>query len=109
MLSHRHQVTPKCLGAEQRLNPLFATLCLSLNCRISATARERNDGEMLARLLVAVGVVAAAVGFSFYGIATSTYEFYDRAGDLGIGLMVGGTIAAVIGGVWYRAQERSLR
>jgi hypothetical protein len=64
---------------------------------------------MLARLLVAVGVVAAAVGFTFYGIATSTYEFYDRAGSLGISLMVGGVIAAVIGGIWYRSQERGLR
>lgn len=64
---------------------------------------------MLARLLVSVGVVAAAVGFGFFGIATSTYEFYDRAGDLGVALMVGGVIAAVIGGFWYRAQERSLQ
>lgn len=64
---------------------------------------------MLARLLVAVGVTAAAVGFGFYGIATSTYEFYTRAGDLGIYLMAGGTIAAVAGGFWYRAQERTLR
>ena len=64
---------------------------------------------MLARLLVAVGVTAWAVGFAFYGIATSTYEFYDRAGDLGIGLMVGGVIAAVVGGFWYHAQEKGLR
>lgn len=63
---------------------------------------------MLARLLVAVGVTAWAVGFSFYGIATSTYEFYDRAGDVGIYLMVGGAIAAIVGGIWYRAQEKSL-
>ena len=48
--------------------------------------------------MVAVGVTAWAVGFTFYGIATSTYEFYDRAGDLGIYLMVGGVAAAVIGG-----------
>ncbi|MCO5221951.1 MAG: hypothetical protein M9947_10280 [Thermomicrobiales bacterium] len=64
---------------------------------------------MLARVLVAVGVTAAAVGFSFYGIATSTYEFYDRAGDVGVILMVGGVIASVVGGFWYRAQERGLR
>jgi hypothetical protein len=64
---------------------------------------------MLARLLVAVGVVAAAVGFTFYGIATSTYEFYDRAGNLGIGLFAGGVVAAVIGGLLYRSQERGLR
>ena len=64
---------------------------------------------MLARVLVAVGVTAAAVGFCFYGIATSTYEFYDRMGNLGIGLMVVGVIAAVVGGFWNRAQERGLR
>lgn len=64
---------------------------------------------MLARLLVAVGVTAWAVGFTFYGIATSTYDYYDRAGELGIYLMVGGVIASVVGGFWYRAQEKSLR
>jgi hypothetical protein len=64
---------------------------------------------MLARLLVAVGVTAWAVGFTFYGIATSTYDYYDRAGEIGIGLMVGGVIAALVGGVWYRAQEKGLR
>lgn len=64
---------------------------------------------MLARWMVAVGVTAWAVGFTFYGIATSTYEFYDRAGDLGIYLMVGGVVAAVIGGFWYHAQEKKLR
>lgn len=64
---------------------------------------------MLARLLVAVGVVAASVGFTFYGIATSTYEFYDRAGQIGIYLMVGGVIASLVGGFWYRSQERGLR
>ena len=79
-----------------------------MNGAIRGVARERNDEGMLARLLVSVGVVAAAVGFSFYGIATSTYEFYDRAGQVGVALMVGGAVAAVIGGIWYRAQERRL-
>lgn len=63
---------------------------------------------MLARLLVAVGVTAASVGFGFYGIATSTYEFHDRAGSAGVYLMIGGAIAAVVGGLWYHAQERQL-
>ena len=72
------------------------------------TAWERIDTEMLARVLVAVGVVAAAVGFSFFGIATSTYEYYDRAGEVGIALMVGGGVAAIVGLLWYRAQERGL-
>ncbi len=64
---------------------------------------------MLARLLVAVGVTAWAVGFSFYGIATSTYDFYDRAGDLGVYLMVGGVVASIIGGIWYHSMEKKLR
>jgi len=64
---------------------------------------------MLARLLVAVGVTTWAVGFGFFGIATSTYDYYDQLGELGIALMVGGVVAAVIGGLWYRAQERSLQ
>lgn len=64
---------------------------------------------MLARLLVAVGVTIWAVGFSFYGIATSTYEYHEQYGDWGIYMMVGGVIAAVVGGFWYRAQERGLR
>jgi hypothetical protein len=80
-----------------------------LNGAIRDCARERNDEAMLARLLVAVGVTAWAVGFSFFGIATSTYEYYDRAGELGIGLMIGGVIASVIGLIWYRAQEKGLR
>ncbi len=64
---------------------------------------------MLARLLVAVGVTAWAVGFTFFGIATSTYDFYDRAGDLGIYLMVGGVVASIIGGIWYYSMEKKLR
>jgi len=64
---------------------------------------------MLARWLVAVGVTAWAVGFAFYGIATSTYEFYDRAGELGIYLMVGGVVASIIGGLWYYSQEKKFR
>ncbi len=80
----------------------------TLSGAICAGAPERNDEGMLARLLVAVGVTAWAVGFTFYGIATSTYEFYDRAGDLGIYLMVGGVVAAVVGGIWNHSQEKRL-
>ncbi len=64
---------------------------------------------MLARLLVAVGVTVWAVGFAFFGIATSSYEYNDQLGNLGIYLMVGGVVASVVGGFWYRAQERGLR
>lgn len=63
---------------------------------------------MLARLLIAAGVTAASVGFGFFGIATSTYEDLQPMYDWGIYLMVGGIIAAVVGGFWYRSQERGL-
>jgi hypothetical protein len=60
---------------------------------------------MIARILLSVGVVAAAVGFTFLGIATSTYEVYEDAKDLGIILMAAGGAASVIGLFWYRAEE----
>ncbi len=91
------------------MRPLFATLCQSFSGAIRGCARERNDEGCWRRLLVAVGVTAWAVGFCFFGIATSTYEYYDRAGRVGIYLMVGGVVAAVVGGFWYRAQEKGLR
>ena len=62
---------------------------------------------MIARVLVSVGVVAAAVGFSFLGIATSTRETHEDALNLSYVLMAGGIIAAVIGLVMYRAGEGS--
>ena len=61
---------------------------------------------MIARLLVSVGIVAAAVGFTFFGIATSTYELHDDAAMLSYGLMAGGLVATVIGIFWYRADEK---
>ena len=60
---------------------------------------------MIARVLVAVGVTAAAVGFTFLGISTSTYEVNQDARDLAIALMAGGVVAAVIGGFWYKSSE----
>ncbi|MBX3070868.1 MAG: hypothetical protein KF883_10255 [Thermomicrobiales bacterium] len=60
---------------------------------------------MIARILVAVGVTAAAVGFAFLGISTSTYEVHQDARDLSYLLMAGGVVAAVVGGFWYRSSE----
>ncbi len=60
---------------------------------------------MIARILLSVGIVAAAVGFTFLGISTSTYEVHEDARDLSIILMAGGGIASVIGLFWYRAEE----
>lgn len=63
---------------------------------------------MIARVLVAIGVTAAAVGFTFLGISTSTYEVHQDARDLAILLMAGGVIGAVVGGLWYLREERGI-
>ena len=60
---------------------------------------------MIAKIIVAVGVTAAAVGFGFLGISTSTYETHETARTAAIALMAGGGIAAVVGLFWYRAAE----
>ena len=62
---------------------------------------------MIARLLVSVGAVGASVGLVLYGMGTSYVDPDDSMMNLGIGLMVGGVIATVVGAVIYRAQERS--
>ncbi|HEY8447335.1 MAG TPA: hypothetical protein VIL01_09520 [Thermomicrobiales bacterium] len=63
---------------------------------------------MIARLLVAFGAVAAAVGFTVFGMATSYVEFHDDYARISYLLMGGGAIAAIIGIFWYRANERRL-
>lgn len=60
---------------------------------------------MIARLLVSIGIVAALVGFSFWGIATSTYQTEDDWLKIAYGLMAGGTTAAVIGWFMFRSDE----
>jgi uncharacterized membrane protein YidH (DUF202 family) len=60
----------------------------------------------MAKILLSVGLVAASVGFTFLGIATSTREVHQDARDLGIILMAAGGGAAVIGLFWYREEER---
>jgi hypothetical protein len=64
---------------------------------------------MIARILVSVGVVAASVGFTFLGIATSTRETHEDALNLSYVLMAGGLAAAVVGLFLYRASEGSHR
>jgi hypothetical protein len=61
---------------------------------------------MIARWLLSVGVVAASVGFTFFGMATSTYELHTDMRDVGVALMAGGGVASIIGLFWYRADER---
>ena len=58
---------------------------------------------MIARLLASLGAVAAAVGLVVFGMGTAFVEPDDSLINLGIILMVGGVIAAVIGGLIYRA------
>lgn len=62
---------------------------------------------MIAKIMVAVGITAAAVGFTFLGISTSTYETHQDARTAAIALMAGGLAAAVVGLFWYRTSESS--
>ena len=62
---------------------------------------------MIARLLLSVGVVAISVGFTFLGIATSTYETHQDALNLAYILMAGGAVASVVGFLLYRSEMGS--
>lgn len=61
---------------------------------------------MIARLLVSFGAVAAAVGFTVFGMATSYVKMDHGKADIGYILMAVGVVAAAIGAFWYRADER---
>ena len=54
-------------------------------------------GLEIARWMVALGSVGAAVGLTVYGIATSTLEPMDEIIPLSIILMVGGLILFAVG------------
>lgn len=60
---------------------------------------------MIARLLVTFGVVAAAVGFTFLGMSTSTFELHEQMQRVSYILMGAGVVAAVLGAFWLRASE----
>ena len=60
---------------------------------------------MIARLLISFGAVAAAVGFTIFGMATSYVEMDKDMAGISYILMAGGAIATVIGIFWYRAEE----
>jgi hypothetical protein len=60
---------------------------------------------MVARLLVSLGSVAAAVGLVVFGMGTSFVASDDSLVNLGLILMIGGLIATVVGGVIYRMTE----
>ncbi len=60
---------------------------------------------MIARLLVSLGSVAASVGLVVFGMGTSFVASDDSLINLGLGLMIGGGVATVVGIGWYRATE----
>ena len=57
--------------------------------------------------LIVLGSVAAAVGFTVYGMGTSTLQPDDQMLNVGRILMIGGLIALGVGFVAYKATERS--
>jgi hypothetical protein len=61
---------------------------------------------MIARLLVSLGFPIAAVGLVVIGMATSMSVPDEGLTNQGLILMIGGTLAGVIGIFWYRADEK---
>lgn len=61
---------------------------------------------MIARLLVAFGSSIAVVGFTLLGMATSYIKTDEDMRNISYVLMAAGVAATVIGGLWYRADER---
>lgn len=59
--------------------------------------------------LIVFGAVAASVGFTVYGMGTSTLQPDGQMIDVGRLLMIGGVIALAVGFVGYKATERSGR
>ena len=59
--------------------------------------------------LTVLGAVAASVGFTLYGMGTSTLEPDGQLVTYGKALMIGGLIALAVGFVAYKATERSER
>lgn len=61
---------------------------------------------MIARILVAMGFTIAAVGLTVFGMGTAMSVPDKDMESLGLYLMIGGTLAGVIGIFWYRADEK---
>jgi hypothetical protein len=64
-------------------------------------------GGSLARWLVALGSVAAAVGFTLVGIATSYVQTVESLLTLGIAMMIGGLVVMAVGLVANASFERA--
>ena len=63
---------------------------------------------MLAIILVAIGSVGAATGLTLYGTEDSIVGGDDLMRTVSIILMIGGTIMTILGGLWFRSNERRL-
>jgi cytochrome c biogenesis protein CcdA len=61
---------------------------------------------MLAMILVAVGTVGAATGFTLIGVSMAIVGDHETMTDVSWVLMIGGVILSIIGGLWYRSNER---
>jgi hypothetical protein len=61
---------------------------------------------MIARILVSLGFPIAAVGLVVIGMATSMSVPDDGMRDQGLYMLIGGTVAGIIGIFWYRADEK---
>ena len=61
---------------------------------------------MLAMILVAVGTVGAATGFTLIGVSMAIVGDHELMTDVSWVLMIGGVILSIIGGLWYRSNER---
>jgi hypothetical protein len=59
--------------------------------------------------LVAIGAIAAWVGFTVYGLGNSYREPRDSDVNIGIGLMVGGLVVLVIGIIAYMTRPEDQR
>ncbi|MGB3331128.1 MAG: hypothetical protein WBA46_19360 [Thermomicrobiales bacterium] len=56
----------------------------------------------LSRILTAAGLVAASVGFTFYGIVESQWETNTSESNWSMILMIAGVILSIVGIVMYR-------
>ncbi|HQY29664.1 MAG TPA: hypothetical protein PK691_00155 [Thermomicrobiales bacterium] len=56
-------------------------------------------------ILTALGASLAATGFMFIGIADSIMGGNDAMMNSGWVMLIGGSIATLVGGLWYRSSE----
>jgi len=63
---------------------------------------------MLAELLVAIGSVGAATGFTLIGTSMAIVGDHDLMTNVSWVLMIGGVIMAILGALWYRSNEAKL-